>query len=37
MLKEEIQIEFIKLNQPDSINKFIEITIKINNKLFKIK
>jgi hypothetical protein len=37
MLKEEVQTELIKLDRPDSIDKFIEMAVKIDNKLFEIK
>jgi hypothetical protein len=37
MLKEEVQVELIKMDRPESIDKFIEMAVKIDNKLFEIK
>ena len=37
MLKEEVQIELIKMDRPDNIDEFIEQAVKIDNKLYKIK
>ncbi|QKX57713.1 uncharacterized protein TRUGW13939_04831 [Talaromyces rugulosus] len=37
MLKEEVQTELIKLDRPDNIDRFIEMAVKIDNKLFEIK
>lgn len=37
MLKEEVQLELIKINRLDDINKFIEMAVKYNNKLYKIR
>ncbi|EED23162.1 conserved hypothetical protein [Talaromyces stipitatus ATCC 10500] len=37
MLKEDVQVELIKMDRPDDINEFIEQAVKIDDKLYEIK
>ncbi|KAL3711292.1 hypothetical protein TMatcc_005090 [Talaromyces marneffei ATCC 18224] len=37
MLKEEVQMELIKMDRPDDIDEFIEQAVKIDNKFYEMK
>ncbi|EED18391.1 retrotransposon polyprotein, putative [Talaromyces stipitatus ATCC 10500] len=37
MLKEDVQVELIKMDRPDNIDEFIEQAVKIDDKLYEIK